>query len=61
MDGMYFALGNIAVCVTIYWAMVNDRAQLAGRTGGLLAMTDDDAAVAVAGRSRRNGSDRRLD
>lgn len=60
MDGIYFALGNVAVCIIIYWAMVNDHAHLAGRTGGLLAMTDDDAVVAAAARSHRSGSERGL-
>jgi hypothetical protein len=44
MDGLYFVLGNFAVCFIIAWAMANDHAQPAGRTTGLLAMRDDAAA-----------------
>lgn len=45
MDGIYFALGNIAVCVVVYWAMVNDRPQPADAAHGSPAMPDDDAVL----------------
>jgi hypothetical protein len=61
MDGIYFALGNIAVCVIIYWAMVNDHARLAGRTRGLAAMPEDDPVSPVATSSHRSGYNRRTD
>jgi hypothetical protein len=60
MDGIYFALGDIAVCVIIYWAMVNDHARLAGRTHGLAAMPEDDPVSVAATPSLRSGSDLRV-
>lgn len=59
MDGIYFALGNIAVCVIVYWAMVNDDARLAGRTRGLAAMSEDDAVFIAAASSYRSRSDQK--
>lgn len=54
MDGLYFALGNLAVCFIVFWAMINDRPQLAGRTVGLLAMRDDDSAPLAAPKPPRH-------
>lgn len=42
MDGLYFALGNLTICLVLFWAMANDRAQPTGPTSGLLAMRDDE-------------------
>lgn len=56
MDGIYFAFGNIAVCIAIYWCMTNERPPLADRTRGLLAMPNDDPIpLAAIISSRRSG------
>lgn len=48
MDGIYFAFGNIAVCIVIYWAVVNDHRHPTSGTVGWLAMPDDSPDLLAA-------------
>lgn len=48
MDGLYFALGNLTICLVLVWAMANDRAAPTGPTTGLLAMRDDERILEKA-------------
>ena len=52
MQGLLYLMGNVAICVVIMWAMMNDHVPITGKTAGMLAMPDpaDRAQPARKGR-----------
>ena len=61
MQGLFYLLGNLAICVVILWALMNDHVTLTGPTSGLLAMpsppTDKTRAPHGAGILLSKGGD----
>ena len=53
MDGLYYLLGNLAICFIVLWGMINDHVPLVGRTVGLLAMPDGGTSEPVTPKAHR--------
>ena len=56
MQGLLYLMGNLAICVVILWAMMNDHVSLTGRTSGILAMPDQASKTTPKRKSRRQFS-----
>lgn len=44
MDGLWFLIAAVAVCLVVFWAVRNDRVGLTGETTGLFRMRRAQAA-----------------